>query len=385
MSLPKENPMKTRTGTWATLGALALGLAAVAAVGCGDDKGLSTQSAQGKGLVQAAAYAPQSIEPGSADADYPLGKPSALAGRAVYTANCAVCHGTYLTAAEKVAWEKQRDLPEASWNDDTRRVAEEGRYPADTPAAWLAAHKDKNGKELAPNAMWQAKNGPDFNSRDWRFQRTPGQLFHLIAYGQVRSKIGDPSSAMLQHPGPVVDEAGNPVLDASGQPTYAMGKGWMGTIKDNRGGMWVATGDAAPIWNTVYYAWSRSIASATPNPGSANRFADVWNVYGQNCNVCHGTIAKGDGFLANTLNPMPFNFQNRKALAEQTDEFLFWRISEGGQFTHIPPSVRASMSPEALNLYVHQWSAMPAWKGVLSDTDRWMAVDGVRSVTYEHE
>ncbi|HTL98851.1 MAG TPA: hypothetical protein VL181_08605, partial [Holophagaceae bacterium] len=76
--------MKTRTGTWAVLGALALGLAAVAAVGCGDANGLSTQAAQSKDLVQSAAYAPQSIEPESNGADYPLGKPSALAGRAVY-------------------------------------------------------------------------------------------------------------------------------------------------------------------------------------------------------------------------------------------------------------------------------------------------------------
>ena len=380
MSLPKENPMKTRTGTWAVLGALALGLAAVAAVGCGDEKGLSTQAAQGKSLVQAAAYAPQSIEPESSGADYPLGKPSALAGRAVYQANCAVCHGTYQTAAEKLSWEKQKDLPQAGWNDDTKHLVDEHRYSADTPADWIASHKDSHGNALAANPVWQPKNGPDFYNRDWRFERTPGQVFRLIAYGQVHSKIGDPSSPMIQHPGPVVDAAGNPVLDASGQPTYAPGKGWMGSIKDNRGGMWVATGDAAPIWNTVYYAWSRSIAGVSPS-----RFADVWGVYGQNCNVCHGTIAKGDGFLANTLNPMPFNFQNRKALAEQTDEFLFWRISEGGQFTHIPPSVRASMTPQALNLYVHQWSAMPAWKGVLSDSDRWMAVDGVRSVTYEHE
>jgi mono/diheme cytochrome c family protein len=380
MSTPKETLMKTRTGTWAVLGALSLSFAAVAAVGCGDASGLSTRSAKDKDLVQAAAYAPQSIEPDAGEADYPLGKPSALAGRSVYQANCAVCHGTYQTAAEKIAWDKQKDLPEKAWNDDTRRLVDERRYSTDTPAEWLAAHKDKNGDALVPNALWQSKNGPDFYSRDWRFQRTPGQLFRLLAYGQVRSKVGDPSSPMLQHPGPVVDANNNPVLDASGHPTYALGKGWLASIHEDRGNQMVAPGDTAPVWNSVYYVWSRSIAGE-----SQSRFSDVWNMYGQNCNVCHGTIAKGDGFLANTLNPMPFNFQNRKALAEQTDEFLFWRISEGGQFTHIPQTVRDTMTPQALNLYVHQWSAMPAWKGVLSDNDRWMAVDGVRSVTYDHE
>ena len=380
MSIPKETLMKTRTGTWAVVGALMLGFAALGAVGCGDDAGLSTQAVKGKDLVQAGAYAPDSIEPDASDADYPLGKPSALAGRAVYTANCAVCHGTYLTAAEKVSWDKQKDLPEKAWNVETKQLVNEQRYPADTSAEWLGAHKDKDGKALAPNALWQSKNGPDFYSRDWRFERTPGQLYRLIAYGKVRSKLGVPDSPVIEHPGPVVDADGHPVLDAQGQPTYAMGKGWLTVIKEDRGNQMVAPGDTAPIWNTVYYTWSRSIAGVSPS-----HFSDVWAIYGQNCNVCHGTIAKGDGFLANTLNPMPFNFQNRKALAEQTDDFLFWRISEGGQFTHIPSSVRDTMTPQALNLYVHQWSAMPAWKGVLSDKDRWMAVDGVRSVTYEHE
>ena len=372
MSIRKETPMKTRPGTWAVLGTLSLGLAAMAAVGCGDANGLSTRTAQTKDLVQAGAYAPKSIEPDAGDADYPLGKPSALAGRSVYQANCAVCHGTYLTAAEKVSWDKQKDMPEVAWNEDTKRLVDEHRYPND--AAWLASHK------MPENPYWQAKNGPDFYSRDWRFQRTPGQLFHLIAYGQVRSKLGDPSSPLLQHPGPVVDANGKPVLDADGHPSFAMGQGWLSSIREDRGNQLVAPGDTAPVWNTVYYAWSRSIAGE-----SSSRFSDVWNMYGQNCNVCHGTIAKGDGFLANTLNPMPFNFQNRKALAEQTDEFLYWRISEGGQFTHIPQTVRDTMTPQALSLYVHQWSAMPAWKGVLTSNDRWMAVDGVRSVTYDHE
>jgi mono/diheme cytochrome c family protein len=171
-----------------------------------------------------------------------------------------------------------------------------------------------------------------------------------------------------------------PVLGADGKPTYAMGRGWMDHILDNRGGLMVSTGDTAPIWNTVYYAWSRSIAGMSPS-----RFDDVWKMYGLNCNVCHGAIGKGDGFLSKTMNPMPFNFHNRKALAEQTDEFLFWRISEGGQFTHIPEGIQKAMSPQALNLYVHQWSAMPAWKGVLTEDERWMAVDGVRSKSYEHE
>jgi mono/diheme cytochrome c family protein len=43
------------------------------------------------------------------------------------------------------------------------------------------------------------------------------------------------------------------------------------------------------------------------------------------------------------------------------------------------------MSAESLQQYVHQWSAMPSWRGVLTEDQRWMLVDGVRSRTYEHE
>jgi mono/diheme cytochrome c family protein len=228
---------------------------------------------------------------------------------------------------------------------------------ASKPAAeqlTLASLK-KEGREPG-NPFEKAKVGPDFYSRDWRFQQRPGELFRMIAYGA--------DATGHQHPGP------------SGK----MGEGWMNHVKDQRGSVAVAANDPAPIWNAVYYVWSRSIAGAAPQ-----RFKEVWDVYGQNCNVCHGTIGKGDGPLARTLNPMPFNFHNRKALAETTDEFLFWRISEGGQFHKIPDSVLKTMSPQALSLYVHQWSAMPAWRGALTDEQRWMAVDGVRSKSYEHE
>jgi hypothetical protein len=152
-------------------------------------------------------------------------------------------------------------------------------------------------RELAAEHRWPAlpsKVGPDFAARTWRFERTPGQLYQLIAYGRTLRMAGDPSKGWLEHPGP------------SGR----MGEGWIQAIKDLRGDQLVATGDPVPIWNAVYYVWSRSIAAAGPS-----RFKDVWDLYGQNCSVCHGDTAQGNGPLARTLNPMPFNFSDRKALA----------------------------------------------------------------------
>ena len=320
--------------------ALAL-LAGLFLLGC-SGKGLSTRGNPGQAIVQSATGAPTGLEPG-AETPYPLGLPSALKGRATYTANCASCHGTWVTAAEDQDLRKQAGLP--------------------------PTHADfgVKAKELAAEHRWPAiprKVGPDFGTRTWRFERTPGQLYQLIAYGKTLKLAGDPSKGYVTHPGP------------SGR----MGEGWIQAIKDLRGDQLVATGDPVPIWNTVYYVWSRSIAAAAPN-----RFKDVWDLYGQNCSVCHGDTAQGNGPLARTLNPMPFNFSDRKALAQTTDAFLFWRISEGGQFKFIPASVQQSMTAEALQQFVHQWSAMPSWRGVLTEEERWMLVDGVRSRSYEHE
>jgi len=318
----------------------ALGL--LAALGCAD-QGLSTRRDKGQEIVLSAAKAPTGLEPGSETAPYPLGLPSALKGRATYTANCAGCHGTWITAQEAQEIAKQAALPptHADYGTKVKELKAENRWPVVAP-----------------------KVGPDFSARAWRFQRTPGQLFQLIAHGQANKLQGDPGQGSFQHPGP------------SGR----MGEGWITAIKDLRGDQLVATGDPVPVWNAIYYVWSRSIASAGPT-----RFKDVWDIYGQNCSVCHGDTAQGNGPLAHTLNPPPFNFSDRKALAQTTDAFLFWRISEGGQFKFIPPSVLASMTPESLQQFVHQWSAMPSWRGVLTEDQRWMLVDGVRSRTYEHE
>ena len=299
-------------------------------------EGLNTQKAQQAYLVKSDAGAPPTVEPEKSDVPYPLGKPSALKGRSVYQANCASCHGTYLTAVEKINWEAQKNLPQDQWSEVTRQLVNENRQPG--------------------NPLWERKVNPDFYTADWRFEKSPGELFRLIETGKDR--FG------RLHPGP------------SGK----MGEGWKDTLKDFRGSQLVATGDTTPIWNVVFYVWSRSIAGASPK-----RFIDSWNVYSQNCNVCHGTLGKGDGPLHKTLQPLPFNFQNYKAMAETTDSFLYWRISEGGTWKSIPSSIQQTMTPQAFKLYVHQWSSMPAWKGLLTEQERWLAVEGVRSVTYEHE
>jgi mono/diheme cytochrome c family protein len=81
-------------------------------------------------------------------------------------------------------------------------------------------------------------------------------------------------------------------------------------------------------------------------------------LYTSNCVSCHGEKALGDGPAANSLNPKP------KPLAMEMkslqDDYLFWRISEGGAF---PPFS----------------SAMPAWKAILSEDEIWKVVTYLRT------
>lgn len=330
-------------------------LTIVTATGCSDE-GLTTKRSAQSSLPKAEGGGAPSLEIGSDTVFYPNNMPSALKGRQVYTANCATCHGTYLTAQERMDLSKEAGLP------------------ADKQATRKSLEQEGRMQEI------KALNGPNFNDRDWRFQRTPGQLFQLIAYGSMPDKLGLANARLIQHPGPVLGPDKKPVKDASGRVQYKLGLGWMDSIQIQRAGLDFVSGDAVPVWDSIFYVWSRSIAVK-----SVSQFSEVWKIYGENCSVCHGDIAKGNGPLSKQLNPLPFNFQNRKAMAETTDQFLFWRISEGGQFRSIPLSIKDTMSSQALGLYVHQWSAMPSWRGMLTEEQRWMLVDGVRSKTYEHE
>jgi len=81
-------------------------------------------------------------------------------------------------------------------------------------------------------------------------------------------------------------------------------------------------------------------------------------LYSSNCVSCHGAKAMGDGPAANSLNPKP------KPLAAEMkslhDDYLFWRVSEGGAFRPFT-------------------SAMPAWKSILSEEEIWQVIAFLRT------
>ncbi len=79
-------------------------------------------------------------------------------------------------------------------------------------------------------------------------------------------------------------------------------------------------------------------------------------LYATNCSSCHGNDGTGSGPVAKSLSHPPADLTNHfhKAPGEG-DAYLFWRVSEGGQ---VEP-------------FKSMKSAMPSFKGSLSETGRW--------------
>lgn len=84
-------------------------------------------------------------------------------------------------------------------------------------------------------------------------------------------------------------------------------------------------------------------------------------IYDTNCASCHGITGAGDGPASAALNPKPANLADTHMMADMGDDFLFWRISEGGMM-------------EPFN------SVMPAWKDILSEEERWQVIAYLRTL-----
>lgn len=83
-------------------------------------------------------------------------------------------------------------------------------------------------------------------------------------------------------------------------------------------------------------------------------------IYFENCVFCHGDRLAGKGLFAKGFNPPPADFADPTTIAMLQESFVFWRISNGG------PGLPDESTP---------WdSAMPVWKNMLSEEDRWKVV-----------
>ncbi len=95
----------------------------------------------------------------------------------------------------------------------------------------------------------------------------------------------------------------------------------------------------------------------TADEESLARGEEIYTTY---CVVCHGESGMGDGAGAANLDPAPAAIAHTSRMLG--DDYLYWRISEGG--SHDPFN-----------------SAMPAWESAFDETARWDVINYVRGLS----
>lgn len=95
----------------------------------------------------------------------------------------------------------------------------------------------------------------------------------------------------------------------------------------------------------------------SPMAASEEVLARGAEVYTTHCATCHGDGGMGDGPTAAALDPAPVPIAHTSQM--MGEDYLFWRVSEGG-------------APFG--------TAMPTWKEVLSEEERWQAIQYVRAL-----
>jgi len=84
----------------------------------------------------------------------------------------------------------------------------------------------------------------------------------------------------------------------------------------------------------------------------------------QNCAICHGWTGEGDGPFSPGMNPRPIDLTDAVLMSRLGNDYLFWRLSEGG------------LQPPFL-------SAMPAFEPMLTEEERWQTIAYLRSIGTE--
>lgn len=86
------------------------------------------------------------------------------------------------------------------------------------------------------------------------------------------------------------------------------------------------------------------------------------HIWTRECLVCHGDAAADNGWYRAGIEPVPPDFRDKAHYGPFTDADYYWRISEG-----IP------------------WTAMPTWKLVYMDAERWELVHYIRQIFTQTE
>ncbi len=102
------------------------------------------------------------------------------------------------------------------------------------------------------------------------------------------------------------------------------------------------------------------VSVQNPLPWTEENIRDGGALYTKNCAMCHGDGLDGNGMFARAWQPRPANLRDPGTIAQLPENYLYWRIKEGG-----PGVPRGS---------IEYRSAMPVWDGVLSDEQIWKII-----------
>lgn len=122
------------------------------------------------------------------------------------------------------------------------------------------------------------------------------------------------------------------------------------------GGMGMGSGMMARHMAPIPEEYAGLSSPIAADEDSLARGAELFTTY---CASCHGDGGMGDGPAAATLDPAPVAIAHTSQMLG--DDYLFWRISEGGQ-------------GDPFN------SAMPAWGNALDEQARWDLINYIRAL-----
>ncbi len=124
--------------------------------------------------------------------------------------------------------------------------------------------------------------------------------------------------------------------------------GGKGGMMGNRGG--TTGGQSGSNWQVP------ETAAALKNPlaDDPSAWKEGKAIFASQCVACHGERGLGDGIVGKALNPRPANLTS-PAVQQQSDGAIYYKITEGR-----PP--------------------MPAFKGTLTDEQRWQVVKFIRTL-----
>jgi len=114
---------------------------------------------------------------------------------------------------------------------------------------------------------------------------------------------------------------------------------------------------------------------ANPVPADDESLARGSELYSANCATCHGDGGMGDGPAGVALDPAPAAIAHTSQM--MGDDYLFYRISEGGAFEPFNSSMYRISEGGAFEPFN---SSMIAWKSVLDEESRWDVISYVRAL-----